>query len=409
MELLKVDSLDQARQKLLNSVQNWTLPCMTVKLENSLGRVLCKDLFSDQDIPAFRRSTVDGYAVAAKDTTAAGESIPVVLTVKGRVEMGVAAEFSISSGECAEVPTGGMLPEGADAVVMVEYSELFGRDGVALYHSSANGENTVQIGEDVREGQMFLFRGKRLLPQDIGALAEVGVTGVPVYVRPTMTVLSTGDELVFPNKKPMLGQIRDVNTYTLSTLAEKNGFDVIYTAIVPDNENDLELALRSAMQNSDIVAVSGGSSKGEKDVTRTVIDQVSKPGVFTHGIAIKPGKPTILGYDEPSRTLLAGLPGHPVSAMMVFELLFCWLLCEMTGSVPSPAIPARVSCNVASSPGMFTCWPVKLEWTDNGYTAIPVFGKSGLITTLTKADGYFSVDRDREGLLAGETVLVNLF
>lgn len=409
MELLKVDSVDQARQKLLKAIQDWVLPCQTVKLEGALGRILAQDLFSAQNIPAFRRSTVDGYAVVSKDTTAAGESIPVFLTVKGRVEMGVAAKFAILSGECAVVPTGGMLPEGADAVVMVEYSEPFGRDGVALYHSAANGENTVQMGEDVREGERLLRRGKRLLPQDIGALAATGITGVTVYARPRLTILSTGDELVLPDQKPLPGQIRDINTYALSALAEKNGFDIVHTAIVPDNEQVLEQALRSALATSDMVAISGGSSQGEKDATRAVLDRVAEPGVFTHGLAVQPGKPTILGYDEPSRTLLAGLPGHPVSAMMVFELLFGWLLREMTGSVPPPAVPARISCNVASSPGKLTCWPVRLEWTDNGYTAAPVFGKSGLITTLTKADGYFIVDRNREGLLVGETVLVHLF
>jgi len=224
-----------------------------------------------------------------------------------------------------------------------------------------------------------------------------------------MTILSTGDELAPPGHKPLPGQIRDVNTYALCALAGKNGFGVVSTAVVPDNEAALEQAVRKAMKESDIVAVSGGSSQGEKDATRTVLDRVSKPGVFTHGLAVKPGKPTILGYDEHSRTLLAGLPGHPVSAMMVFELLFSWLLREITGSAPPPAVPARLFCNVASSPGKLTCWPAKLEWTGDGYNAIPVFGKSGLITTLTKADGYFIVDRDREGLPAGDTVLVHLF
>ncbi len=409
MELFKVDSLEQARQKLLRAVKDWMLPTETVNLESSLGRCLAVDLFSTFNIPAFRRSTVDGYAVIAKDTTAAGESIPVILSVKGKVEMGEAADFVLKSGECAEVPTGGMLPEGADAVVMVEYSEPFGRNKAVLYQSAANGENAVQIGEDVREGELLLKQGKRLLPQDIGALAAAGITRVPVYGRPTLTILSTGDELVIPDQKPLPGQIRDINTYALKTLAEKNGFEILHTAIIPDSEETLEHALLSAMQNSDIVAISGGSSQGEKDATRAVIERVSVPGVFTHGLALKPGKPTIIGYDEASRTLLAGLPGHPVSAMMVFELLFSWLLHEMTGSEMPPAVPARISCNLASSPGRLTCWPAKLKWMDFAYTAEPIFGKAGLITTLTKANGYFIVDRNREGLLEGEIVLVHLF
>ena len=409
MELLKVDSIDKAREKLLKSVQDWTLARETIPLMEAMGRILAKDLFAEEDIPAFRRSTVDGYAVVSKDTAAAGDSIPVFLTVKGKIEMGEPAELAITGGECAEVPTGGMLPDGADAVVMVEYTEPFGENGAALYSGAANGENTVQIGEDIREGELLLHRGKCLLPHDIGALAAAGVIKVPVYARPGITILSTGDELVPPPQNPLPGRVRDVNTYVLGALAAKNGFSVIHTAVIPDHEDVLEQAARSAMGTSDIVVVSGGSSQGEKDATRVVLDRVSGSGVFTHGLAIKPGKPTVLGYDSSSRTLLVGLPGHPVSAIMVFELLISWLLREMTGSVQLPPVPAQLSRNVASSPGKLTCWPVKLNRKGNGYEAEPIFGKSGLITTLTRADGYFTVDRNREGLSSGETVLVNLF
>jgi len=178
---------------------------------------------------------------------------------------------------------------------------------------------------------------------------------------------------------------------------------------LPDDESALEPSIRAAMQISDIVAVSGGSSQGQKDMTGAVIDRISSPGVYTHGLAVKPGKPTILGYDRPSQTLLTGLPGHPVSAMIVFELLFGWLWREITGSPPALCIPARVSVNIASSPGRLTCFPARLEWADGEYIAEPIFGKSGLITTLTKADGYFMIDRNAEGLSEGQIVLVHLF
>ena len=409
MELLKVDSVDKAREKILKSVQDWTLACETVPLMEAMGRVLANDLFAAEDIPTFRRSTVDGYAVVSKDTAAAGESIPVFLTIKGEIEMGAATELEITGGECAGVPTGGMLPEGADAVVMVEYTEPFGDNGVALYCGVANGENVVQVGEDVRKNALLLRRGKRLLPQDIGALAAAGFTDVPVFARLKIAILSTGDELAPVQQRPQPGRIRDVNTYALSALAEKNGFTIICTALIPDQEDVLEEAVRLVMETSDIVVVSGGSSKGEKDATRAVLDRVSGSGVFTHGLAIKPGKPTILGYDASSKTLLVGLPGHPVSAMMVFELLLCWLLRELTGEVQLPPVPARISRNVVSSPGKLTCWPVKLNRNGDGYEADPIFGKSGLITTLTRADGYFTIERNREGLSSGETVLVHLF
>ena len=406
---MKVDTVATAREKLLASVKDWFCAPETLPIGEARGRVLAEDIYSTEDIPSFRRSTVDGYAVVSGDTAAAGESIPVFLSVKGSVEMGKQALFTIRGGECGEVPTGGMLPEGADAVVMVEYAEAFGDMGVALHQSVAYGENVVQIGEDTGTGDLLLPKGKTLLPQDIGALAAVGATEVSVYKKPRLTILSTGDELVDPSAHPSPGQIRDINTYALAALAEKTGYLVTGKSVLPDDEDALEKAIREGMKTSDLVAVSGGSSQGKKDLTRELIDRVSSPGVYTHGMAIKPGKPTILGCDEASRTLLTGLPGHPVSAMMVFELLFGWLLREATGSGQASAIPARISCNVPTSPGRLTCWPVKLEWTEGGIIADPVFGKSGLITTLTKADGYFIVDRDTEGLKTGETVKVYLF
>ena len=409
MEFLKVDSVEDARDKLLFSAKDWMPSSETLALSNACGRIAAEDICAPQDIPSFRRSTVDGYAVLSTDTAAAGESIPVLLTVKGQVQIGMPASLTIGHGECAEVPTGGMLPDGADAVAMAEYAESFGVSDVALYGGVASGENVVQTGEDAKAGAALLRRGRRILPQDVGALAAAGVTVVPIYIPPRLTILSTGDELISPEKVPNRGQVRDINTYALTALAVKSGYSVIGAAVLPDNENALENALRAAMETSDIVAVSGGSSKGAKDMTRAVIDRVSSPGVFTHGIAVKPGKPSILGYDSHSRTLLIGLPGHPVSAMMVFELLLGWLLREMTGSGQAPPIPARISSNVASSPGKLTCWPVALAWTGSEYRAEPVFGKSGLITTLTAADGYFIVNRDKEGLQSGQTVLVHLF
>jgi len=265
------------------------------------------------------------------------------------------------------------------------------------------------LAEDVKENSLLLRKGKILLPQDIGALAAAGVTNVSTYSPLKLTILSTGDELVAPKDIPDLGQIRDINTYALAALAEKTGFTVVRTMVLSDDETVLEHELRQAMKISDIVAVSGGSSQGEKDKTRAVIDKVSTPGVSTHGMAIKPGKPTIIGYDEASSTLFVGLPGHPVSAMMVFQVLLGWLTNELTGTPIKHTIPASLSCNVASSPGRMTCFPVKLEWQGDRYIAEPLFGKSGLITTLTEAVGYFTMNRNSEGLQAGTTVLIHLF
>ena len=409
MRLLQVDSVEQAQEKLAGSVKKWQLEVEEIPFEQAAGRILAQDVFARENIPGFCRSTVDGYAVLAKDTAAAGESIPAFLRVIGQVEMGKPAKQILKSGECVEVPTGGMLPEGADAVVMVEYSEEFGEDGIALYQSIPSGANVVLPGEDLKKEERLLEKGNKISPSGIGALAAAGVVSVLVYKPLTITIISTGDELVPPGGVLMPGQVRDINTYALKALAEKNGFMVLETMVQRDHKEALEQAVASAMGKSDIVVVSGGSSQGKKDVTCEVIDGLSKPGVYTHGMAIKPGKPTILGYDETTKTLLAGLPGHPVSAMMVFELLFCTLYREMTGSKPPFGLAAKLGTNVASSPGKLTCWPVRLEAKEDGYLAHPVFGKSGLITTLTKADGYFMVDKNTEGLSAGHPVMVYLF
>jgi len=302
-----------------------------------------------------------------------------------------------------------MVPDGADAVVMVEYTEPFGTDGIAVYHSVAAGENVVQIGEDIECGETLLRRGRRLTPQDVGALSAIGVTKVLVYTPPKVTIFSTGDELVPPDTEPTIGQVRDINTYALTALAQTADFTVLRTEVLPDQEAVLEAKLRQAMTDSDIVFVSGGSSRGEKDKTHDVIQTVSSPGVFTHGLAIKPGKPTILGYDEPSKTLLAGLPGHPTAAVLVFELLFGWLQRTLRETPGRPPIPGTLTCNVPGGGGRLVCHLCTISWTGEGYEAEPIFSKSGRITSLVEADGYFLLDRNCEGMTQGQTVLVYLF
>lgn len=408
MKLLKVDSLEQAREKLLAHTADWELETRTLPFEEADGQILAADVFSPGDVPDFARSTMDGYAVRAADTAAAGESIPVLLKLIGQVEMGQSAGCSVVPGQCAAISTGGMLPLGADAVVMVEHTEPFG-DGIAVYGSVARGENTVLTGEDVKKGSLLLKRGTRLLPQHIGVLAASRVTELKLSAPLKLTLISTGDEVVSPRGTLKAGQVRDINSYALAAQARRCGYEIIELLLLPDDEIRLRDAVRKAMLQSDLVLVSGGSSQGKKDVTVKVLGEVSMPGLLTHGIAVKPGKPTILAYDAPSRTILGGLPGHPVSAMMVFELLFSWFYRQKTGEGEKPAIPAVLACNLAASPGKLNCWPVRLERGKDGWQAVPVFGKSGLISTLCEADGYFTVERSREGISAGEPVDVHLF
>ena len=408
MEFLKVDTLQKAREKILGYGAH-LLKREHVLLQDALGRTLAEDICALADIPYFRRSTVDGYAVLAKDTGVAGESVPTFLRKSATVEMGELVSIRLCSGSCAEVPTGGMVPEGADAVVMVEYTEPFGADGVAVYKSVAVGENIVQIGDDVKRGERLLSKGRQLKPQDMGALSAIGMTQVPVYEAPKVTIFSTGDEIVPPEQEAREGTVRDINTQALAALAKTMDFSVIHQEVLPDQKWVLEEGLRQAMVDSDIVFVSGGSSRGEKDKTFDVIEAVSSPGVFTRGLAIKPGKPTILGYDAESETLLAGLPGHPVAAVLVFALLFGWLQREVRDTPMALPIPGRLTCNVAGGQGKLSCHLCKIRWEQGEYAVEPIFSKSGLITSLVAADGYFLIERDTEGLNQGHTVLVHLF
>lgn len=408
MKLLNVDTVEQARQKLLAAAGGKKRPIEFVELENALGRVLASDLVSPEPVPSFRRSTVDGYAVRATDTQGVTESIPVFLEVVETVQIGTPALRMVQPGQCIYVPTGGMIPEGADAMVMIEYCENFDEKQIAVYDSVSPGRNVVSIGEDIKEQQLFLKKGTRIRPQEIGVLSSAGVHTVPVYRPWKITIISTGDELVPAEKKPQPGQIRDINTYVLEAMSQKYGFEVVEKKVLPDQKELLLEAVRAGMETSDLVVASGGSSQGEKDHTAAVLDQLGHPGVFTHGIALKPGKPTILGYDEAFETILVGLPGHPAAAMMVFELLLVWLHRQVTDQPEPPGTIASIETNVASAPGRATCLLVELEAGKEGYTAKPILGKSGLMTTLSRARGYTMIDTNKEGLKAGETVKVVL-
>lgn len=406
MELLKVDTITTARDKLIEAIQKKELKTIRLNLLAAQGFVLAQDIVSQEEVPAFRRSTVDGYAVVSNDTAGASENLPVFLEIVDEVLMGAPAQKEIHSGECAYVPTGGMIPVGADAMVMVEYCELFDSRQVAVYHASACGKNLVLAGEDISKGELLIKRGTTIRPQEIGALACLGITEVEVCKPWKIIIISTGDELVSPEETPPIGGIRDINSYSLFAQANKHGLEVLYVRVVKDNEEELKKEIMQAMQVSDIVVISGGSSQGKKDATKKIIDEVASLGSITHGLALKPGKPTILGYDENTQVIFAGLPGHPVAAMLVFEMLIIWLWRHITDQSSEKSVFARITSNFAGAPGRMTCQLVRLIKQENEYYAEPIFGKSGLITTLTKADGYLLIDHNKEGLEKGEVVEV---
>ena len=377
---------------------------------DALDRVLADDVCSPSDLPTFRRSTMDGFAVRAADTFGASEGLPAYLEVVGEVLMGHAPTQSLAIGECARIATGGMLPQDADAVIMVEQTQEVGPTTIEALRAVAPGENVVQIGEDVRTGDLIVPRGHTLRPQDLGGLLALGVTSVPVARRLRVGVVSGGDELVEPSDAPGHGQIRDINSYTLAALIRRDDHVPCLAGIFPDDYDALATAARRAFAENDVLILSAGSSVSARDMTAQVVDSLGKPGVLVHGVSLKPGKPTILAVCDGKAVF--GLPGNPVSCMVTYDLFVRPVLARLSGAASPPrrGVTARLSRNIASATGREDYVQVRLErGHDGGLEAVPVFGKSNLIFTLIRADGMLKVPLDVGGLAAGAEVEVVLF
>jgi len=366
-----------------------------VSLSSAMGRTLAEDIAATEYVPDFDRSTVDGYAVRARDTFGCTDAIPAILSLQGEVFMGEGAEFVLEPDRCAAVPTGGAVPQGADSVVMVEYTEDYGDGTIGISKSAAPGQNMIFRGDDVYPGKVILKKGRVLSSQDIGALAAIGRVLVPVVKKLTVGVISTGDELVPPEVTPGPGQVRDVNSPMLEAMLGVFGASVINYGIVIDNEDLLRETVTKAVSECDAVLLSGGSSVGVKDAACRIIESMGS--LLLHGIAIKPGKPTILGKtgDKP----LIGLPGHPVAAYFITKLFVLPLLSRLMGRDQTHyTISAKVTESIGANHGRAQYQCCRLERREDGLYAYPIRGKSGLITTLAGADGYFCIDRDCEGL-----------
>jgi molybdopterin molybdotransferase len=381
-----------------------------IPTRDALDRVLAQDLCSPADLPSFRRSTMDGFAVRAADTFGATEGLPAYLDLVDEVFMGQAPTRALGSGECARIATGGMLPEGADAVVMVEQTQEVGPTTVEAVRAAAPGENVVQVGEDVRAGDPTLPRGHVLRPQDLGGLVAMGITTVPVARRLRVAIVSGGDELVDPEQTPGPGQIRDINSYTLAALVKRGGHEPILAGVFPDEYSALETAAQNALAENDVLILSAGSSVSARDMTAQVVDSLGKPGVLVHGVSLKPGKPTILAVCGDKAVF--GLPGNPVSCMVTYDLFVAPTLAYLSGAAapPSRVVTARLTRNIASATGREDYIQVRLDRrADGGLDAVPIFGKSNLIFTLVRADGMLKIPLDAGGLSAGAQVEVVLF
>ena len=366
-----------------------------VSLTAAMGRVLAEDIAATEYVPDFDRSTVDGFAVRARDTFGCSDAIPAILPLQGEVLMGEGAEFDLNPEECVAVPTGGALPKGADSVVMVESTEDYGDGTIGISKSAAPGQNMIFRGDDVFPGKVILQKGRVLSCQDIGALAAIGRVQVPVVKKLTVGVISTGDELVPPEVVPGPGQVRDVNSPMLEVMLSTFGVQVINYGIVIDNEALLTEKVQKAAAECDAVLLSGGSSVGVKDAACRIIESMGK--LLLHGIAIKPGKPTIIG--KAGVKPLVGLPGHPVAAYFVTKLFILPLLSRLMGRVQeSYTTTAKITESVSANHGRAQYHCCRLERQNGELYAYPIRGKSGLITTLAGSDGYFCIDRDCEGL-----------
>lgn len=372
-------------------------------LRNALGRRLSEPIWSPESIPAFPRSTVDGYAVRAQDTFGCSESLPSFLRFRGEVVIGMEPGFAIQPAECAWIPTGGMLPSGGDAAVMAEHTERLSDDTVLIYRPAGPGENIMQAGEDARLGMLLLDRGHRLRAQDIGLLASVGVTEVPVYRPYRVGILSTGNEIVPVKTQPKSGQVRDVNSLALAAAVQAAGGIPKNYAVVPDQAARLKEAVAAVLSENDWVILSGGSSVGVMDYTREALMSLPEARLLFYGLAVKPGKPTMAV--RVGSKLIVGLPGHPVSALTMFQVL-CQPFINM---IPARQCQAIAGDNIASQAGRDDYVPVFLHNVDQEYRAQPVLGKSGLMTVLAGAVGYIHIAYEQQGILRGEPVTVTLY
>jgi molybdopterin molybdotransferase len=408
-ELFNVRTPPEALQVLLSHLQP-ARATEVVPTRVALDRVLAADLRSPADLPTFRRSTMDGFAVRAADTFGATEGLPAYLEVVDEVLMGQPPSLPLGAGQCARIATGGMLPQEADAVVMVEYTQEVGQTTIEALRAVAPGENVVQVGEDVRTGEPILARGQLLRPQDIGALVALGIMDVSVTTKLRVGIVSGGDELVDPEQVPGPGQIRDINSYTLAALIRRDGHQACLAGVLADDYALLERAARATLADSDVLILSAGSSVSARDMTAQVVDSLGQPGVLVHGVSLKPGKPTILAVCDGKPVF--GLPGNPVSCMVTYDLFVRPTLAHLIGAKSAPArgVVARLTRNIASATGREDYIQVRLERrADGGFDAVPVFGKSNLIFTLVRADGMLKIPLDAGGLNAGALVEVVLF
>ena len=403
----KLVTFEEAKQLIEKQLQPKPLGTEEIPLLEAYNRVLAEDSKSTLDIPPFSRSTVDGYAVKAQDTFGADENQPAKLKVCGMVSIGETPKVSVANGEAAEIVTGAPIPEGADAVVMVEDTQRED-DDLDVFGSVTQNENVMKKGTDIKNGETVLKAGRVLGSREIGVLAALGMAKVSVYVVPTVAVLSTGGEVTEPGKPLPPGKIYDINAYSLCTAVRESGGKPLYAGVVPDEKEELRKALEQALASADMVLTSGGVSVGPKDIIPATVDSLGEPGVFISGIALKPGKPATVALI--GKKPIFSFPGHPTSALLNFYLLARPVIQVMAGKSAKemPSIKAVADRRMFSAKGRRTFIMVTLILDEvKGVVAEPVeTGASGAITTLAKADGFVEIPENQQFIDADEEVRV---
>lgn len=408
-EFLELANPNEALRTFLEAIHG-SPRAERVRTEDTLDRVLLRDVVAPSPLPPFPRTTVDGYAVRASDTFGASPGMPGYLKVVGEILMGTVPELEIGEGQAVVIHTGGMLPSGADAVVMIEDTQAVDDTEIEVLKPVADGQNVLHEGEDVQPGDVVIQAGTRIRAQEIGGLLALGFGEVEVAEVPRVAILSTGDEVVPPSEEPAPGQVRDINSYTLSALVERAGGRPVRYGIIPDNAEALETIAKQAHSEHHMLLITAGSSVSERDITADVIAELGEPGILVHGIALRPGKPTILSLCD--GVPVVGLPGNPVSALVVAGLFVLPAIRKLQGYRGpewSPTISASLQTNVSSVAGREDWLPCRLIVTSDGLEAEPVFGRSNLIFTLVRADGLVRIPAASTGLDAGEEVEVRLF
>jgi molybdenum cofactor synthesis domain-containing protein len=404
----KLMTLDEAKQTIDQHFKPAKMEVEHCPLLEAFNRVLSEDIISNLEIPPFARSTVDGYAVKAENTFEADENTPVKLKVTGSVIIGELPKVVVGVGEAAEIVTGAPIPEGADAVVMVEDTQMMNGE-LGVFAVATKNENIMKKASDIKTGEVVLKAGRVLGASEIGVLAALGNKYINVLKAPMVAVVSTGGEIVEPGKTLPPGKIYDINAYSVCTAVIESGGKPVYYGVVPDDKASLLRALQTALASSDMVITSGGVSVGPKDLTPQTVDSLGKPGVVVYGVAVKPGKPTTVAFAEGKP--IVSLPGNPTSALMIYQLIVKSMVQKLAGRpVTAPkTIKATAGARMFSAKGRRTFTAVKVRVENGKYIADPVeTGASGAITTLAKADGYVEVAENNQFVDAKEEVEVFL-